>query len=803
MFRNYFKTAIRNILKQRIYSLINIIGLSIGIASFVLIGLYIADELSYDRYHEKSDRIYRLVNVYDFNGVGENSASAPFPVAFTLKNEYPGLIEEVCRVFNFQVSRSLVEYHEKSFNEREIFFADSTFFELFDYEFIMGDPETALQESNSVVITQKAAKKYFGDENPMGRVLRYDDRLNLSITGLIKDVPMQSHFQFGLMASMSTVRQITHGQLPRTWVWNPCWTYVLLKEGASPQALEKDLGNFVNRYFYDAEKENISLYLQSLEDIHLKSKLDYEIEPNNDIGNIYILAAIAFFLLIIASINFMNLATATSAGRSKEIGVKKVVGADRKQIIRQFLGESVLMSFFAMIIAMLLIELSLSTFNDFTAKEISLSRLLQPAYFGALLLITVFTGFLSGIYPAFYLSSFKPVKVLKGKISKGAKSGRSRKILVIMQFAISIALIISTFIAYDQISHIRNADLGFKKDNIIIIPINRTNIAEDFIEFKREIQQNPDIYSVTAMDDILGKAHNTHEFRPEGYPEDKWNFYPALVVHHDFVKTFDIEIIAGRDYSEFHKTDPMKGLLINEAMVKHLGWKSPEDALGKKLKTIRGDEQVIGVTNNFNVASLHQSAGPFALNMKEQEWSINWFTNFMAVRYIPGKEKEVLAFLEKKWNEREGQRPFEYSFLQNELRQLYEGEEKLGKLSLVFTALIIFIAALGLFGLASFMAEQRTKEIGIRKVLGARPYTIVRLMSIDFMKLVLIATLIAWPLSYLFMDNWLQNFAYRTRIDLLLFILAAVISAMIALLITGYKAYLASRTNPVDTLKYE
>mgnify|MGYP006277518275 CR=1 FL=1 len=803
MIGNYFKTALRNILKHKSYSLINIIGLSIGIACFVLIGLYIADEMSYDRYHEKSDRIYRVVNVYDFDGVGENSASAPFPVAFTLKNEYPGLIKNVVRIFDFQVSRSLVEYKDKSFNERNLFFADSTFFNIFDYEFVKGDPETALQEANSVVITETAARKYFGDEEPMGRVLRYDDRVNLKVTGLIRDVPLQSHFQFSLVASMSTIRQITRGQLPRTWVWNPCWTYVLLKEGVAPEEIDKDLPNYVNKFFYDAEKENISLYLQPLEDIHLKSKLDYEIEPNNDIGNLYILAVIAFFLLVIAAINFMNLATATSTGRSKEIGIKKVVGAYRKQIIRQFLGESIMMSFFAMIVALFLIELALPAFNDFTGKEISLSRLFHPVYMGALLLITLLTGFLSGVYPAFYLSSFKPVQVLKGKVSKGAKSGKSRKVLVVMQFAISIALIISTFIAYDQISYIRNADLGFKKDDIIIVPINRTNIAEGFKEFKNELQNNPDIYSVTAMDDILGKAHNTHEFRPEGYPEDKWNFYPALVVHYDFLKTFDIKVIAGRDYSELHKTDPMKGLLINEAMVRHLGWGSPEKALGKKLITIRGDERVIGVTENFNVTSLHQPAGPFALNMKEEEWSIHWFTNFMAVRHIPGKEKEVLAYLEKKWKEREGERPFEYSFLEDELSQLYEGEEKLGSLSLIFAVLIIFIAALGLFGLASFMAEQRTKEIGIRKVLGAQTLSIIRLMSFDFMKLVLIATLISWPLSYIFMDNWLENFAYRTQINLPAFVLAALIALTIAMSITSVKAYFASQTDPVDTLKYE
>ncbi|MCF8228788.1 MAG: ABC transporter permease [Bacteroidales bacterium] len=803
MWKIYIKSAFRNIIKQKFYTFINITGLSIGIACFILIGLYITDELSYDKYHEKAGRIYRVVNVYDFNGVGENSASAPFPVAFTMKEEYPGMIENVVRVFNFQAPRSLVVYKEHKFNERNFFFADSTFFEVFDHEFVEGDPETALNEINSVVITEKAARKYFGEEEPLGKILRFESALNLKVTGVIKDVPVQSHFNFDFIASMASVRNMYGGSLPRTWVWNPCWTYLVLKKKADPEKLEAAFPDFVNKFFYDAEKENISLYLQPLTDIHLKSKLDYEIEPNNSISNIYILAAIGIFMLLIAGINFMNLATATSSGRSREIGIKKVVGAYRGQIIRQFFGESILLTFFAMVLALLIVELILPAFNTFTGKEISLSVLLQPAYIAALILLVLISGIFSGFYPAVYLSSFRPVSVLKGKISKGAKSGLGRKVLVVLQFAISIALIIATFVAFDQIRYMRSADLGFNKEHVIIVPINRTAVAGQYPAFKREIENNANIISATTVDDIFGSAHNTHEFRPEGFPEDKWNFYPALVVAYDFVKTFGIKIIAGRDYNEANKTDPVKGILINEAMVRHMGWENPEASLGKKFKSLQGDERVIGVTNNFNATSLHEAAGPFVLNMKETPGAIMFFTKYLCVRYIPGNEKEVISFLASRWNEYEKERPFEYSFLGDELSKLYKDEENLGRLSVIFTFLIIFIAALGLFGLASFMAEQRTKEIGIRKVLGAGVGSIIRIISAEFIKLVIVATIIAWPISYLLMDTWLQDFAYRTSINYLFFIYAALIALAIAMMITSARAYFASQTNPVDTLKYE
>lgn len=803
MFRNYVKTTFRNLIKHKTYSLINILGLATGIASFLIIYLYISDELSYDRYHTRANNIYRLVNVYDFEGVGENSASSPFPVAFTLKNEFPDMISNVVRVFNFQSPRSFVEYQDNKFNEKRFFFADSTFFEIFDYEFIKGNSKTALNENGAVVITTSMAEKYFGNGDPMGQTIRFETRLELHVTGVIKDIPDQSHFKFDFIGSMSSLRSQFGGKLPQTWVWNPCWTYLQLNKNVNPKAIEARFPEFIQKYFYDAEKENITLYLQALTDIHLKSKLDYEIEPNNDIGSVYIFSAIAVFLLLIAVINYMNLATATSTSRAKEIGIKKVNGAYRLQLIRQFLGESTFLSFIALIFALIIAESALPFFNDLTGKSISLITIFEFQNILFLIFIGLLIGFLSGIYPSFYLSSFDPVTVLKSKLRMGSKSGLPRKILVVLQFTISIMLIIGTVIIRKQLNFMQRSDLGFEKENVIVVPINRTPVANIFPAFKRELLNNSNIVSVTAMDDIFGASHNTHEFRPEGFPEDKWQFYPAMVVNYDFVKTFEIQILAGRDYSEENKTDPSKGILINEAMVKHLGWESPEKALGKKLRSLNGEERVIGVFNDFHPTSLHEHTGPFVLNMKEYPGEILWFLKYLVVKVHPGSENNALAFIEKMWNKTAPGRPFEYFFLDKELANLYKDEENLSKLSLIFSLIVLFIAVLGLLGLSSFLADQKTKEIGIRKVLGATSLSIVKTISKEFVWLILLSCFISWILGYLIMTDWLNRFPYQTTINWIIFIMAAVFALFVALAITSFRAFLASRANPVITLKYE
>lgn len=799
----FFRTAIRYLIKRRTYSLINVIGLAIGISSFILIMIYVMDELGYDRYHERSDDIYRIAQLYDFEGVGENSASLPFPVAFTLKNDFPGLVENICRLYNFQAPRSLVEYGEHKYNERRFFFADSTFFEIFKHKFIQGDPATALDEVNAVVITKSMAVKYFADEDPMGKILKFEEVAPLKVSGVIEDVPTQSHYIFDFIGSMSSVKAAYGGRLPQTWVWNPCWTYMLLAEGATPDMLEKEFAGFVEKYFYDAEKDNVTLYLQSLTSIHLESRLDYEIEQNSNRSYIYILTSIALFLLLIAAINFMNLSTATSGNRAREIGIKKAIGISRYRLISQFMGESFILTYISLLLAIIVVELTIPAFNTFTGKDFELSILLQPVYIVALVLLGLLTGFFAGIYPAFYLSAFKPLSVLSGEHGLSRNSGFARKLLVVLQFTISISLIIGTMVIFNQLNYLKNASLGFNKENIMVVPINRTPIARSYEAFSKELMQDSKILNVTAMDDIFGAAHNTHEFRPEGFPEDQWQFYPALVVQWNFLNTFGIKTLAGRDYQETNTSDPATGILINEAMVRHMGWESNEDALGKKFRSLNGDERVIGVINDFHVTSLHEASGPFILNMKENPPEIRWFLKYVAIKYQAGKEQEVIDLVNTVWNNYAPTRPFEYSFLDQELKKLYADENNLSTLSFIFTILILIIAGLGIFGLVSFMAEKRTREIGIRKVMGAGSLHIIKLLSVEFFWLITIASFLAWVVSWLVISDWLAHFAYRTSLNWVMFLIAALIAMALALIITAIKAWFASRTNPVDTLKYE
>ena len=803
MLIHFFKTAIRYLIKRKTYSLINVIGLAIGIASFILIMLYVMDELGYDRYHERADDIYRIAQLYDFEGVGENSASLPFPVAFTLKNEYPGLVENICRIYNFQAPRSLIEYGEMKFNERRFFFADSTFFEIFNHRFIQGDPATALDEINAVVITESMARKYFGGEDPMGMILKFEEVAPLKVSGVIADVPTQSHFIFDFMGSMASVKGAYGGKLPKTWVWNPCWTYMVLAKGARPEMLEEKFPAFIEKYFYDAEKDNVTLYLQALTDIHLESRLDYEIEQNNNSSYIFILSSIAIFLLLIAAINFMNLSTATSGSRASEIGIKKAMGVSKHRLITQFLGESLILTYISLLLAIIVVELTIPAFNTFTGKDFELATLLLPEYVISLLILGLAVGIFSGIYPAFYLSSFNPLNVLNGAHGLSQNSGLARKILVVIQFIISINLIIGTMVIFNQLNYLKSANLGFNKDNIMVVPVNRTPIVQSYDAFSKELMQDSRIFNVTAMDDIFGAAHNTHEFRPEGFPEDQWQFYPAMVVMWNFVETFDIKVVAGRNYSETNKSDPAKGILINEAMVRHMGWESNVDAIGKKFRSLSGEERVMGVINDFHVTSLHEASGPFVLNMKENPGEIAWFLKYVAIKYQAGKEQEVISLVNKVWMNYAPSRPFEYTFLEQELKKLYADEDNLSFLSLIFTILILIIAGLGIFGLVSFMAEKRTKEIGIRKVLGAGTMHIVKLLSIEFFWLICIASVLAWVVSWLVISDWLNHFAYSTSLNWVMFLCAALIVMAIALIITAIKAWFASKTDPVDTLKCE
>lgn len=801
MFRNYFIISVRNLVRNRFYSAINIAGLAIGLACFVLSMLYVNDELKYDRFHRKADRIYRVCEELNTEGSGENSSSVPFPVAPAMMNDYGHLIEKAVRFFNFQDTRHALHYEEKNFNESNIYVVDSSVFELFDFPLERGDPATALLRPQTIVLSQDLAVKYFGQTDPVGKIIKYDGVVNLEVTGVMKPLPPQSHMQFDALISFSSLPHMLGWQYGKNWVWNPCWTYILLRPGADPGEIEREFPDFVQKYYPDFLKNAVRHYLQPLTGIHLDSRLAYEMRPNGDADNIYIFSLTGIFILVIAAINFMNLSTARSAKRSMEIGIRKVLGAHRGQLIRQLLVESVIVSLLAVLLSLLLIELLLPFFNSIAGKEL---RIGGEGSVWLLLLLSgagLVTGLLSGIYPAFYLSSFEPVQVLRKKVPGHPGRVPLRKLLVVLQFTVSLILITSTWVIYRQLNYLRSAHLGFDKEQVLVLPV-RPPMFKQYDAFISQLRENSSVLNVTYMNDLIGKHHNTHEYNYPGMEPDKWVYFPSLLVDEEFIPTMNMQLLAGRNFSKDFPRDDSLAVIINEAMLERMGWKSPEEALGKQFFTPSGSEKVVGIVKDFHFEPLHNPVGPFVLDMPHRRLKIFW-TRHIAIRLAPGNLTQQLAGLEETWNGISKDFPFDYFFLRDDLNNQYVAQEKLARLFTGFSCLTVFIACLGLLALSAYSAEQRTKEIGIRKTMGASVISIVQLLSVDFMKLVLLANLIALPLTWLLMQAWLENFAFRIPIPAAAFLVAAFISLFISFFTLSIQSVRAALTNPIQSLRYE
>lgn len=804
MLRHFLTVAARNILKHFNYSLLNIMGLAIGIASFLFILIFVNDELGYDRFHQDYDRIFRMNRLYNANEINEDAATCSFPFGPALAEAYPDMVESVVRFFDFQVSEFLFEYERDStevlkFNEEWFYLADSNVFELFTFPLIEGDPKTALDEPNKIVLSASTAKRYFGDEPALGKVLTAEEGIEMEVTGVMQDVPAQSHFKLDILGSMSTFKQLNGGQMPQTWIWNPCWTYLKLREHIEPQQLEARMPDFYLAHYPDFQDQKITLYLQPLQDIHLQSHHVYEMHPNSNLSYIRILLGIGIFVLALACINFMNLATANSAGRGREIGLKKVIGARRAQLVIQFLGEAMVLSLVALLLAAIMVEFLLPQFNHFTGKEIERGIIVRPLSLLAGLSLMLAVGLFSGFYPAIYLSNL-PTRHLKEHLSTGRSRGTARKILVITQFLISIALIIGTISAYSQLNYLRKADLGFDRDQIILLP-TKFNLALHFESFSQELKKHEDILNVTGMEDIIGVNHNTRPFVVEGMFEDQPFYYPAFLVRFDFIETFDIEVIEGRPFSRDFPADTAEAIMINESMVKHLGWTN-EEAIGKAIRS-DGNERVIGVFNDFNALSLHKPASNFVLDLMGNPAGAAFMTRYMAVKVNTDDYQSVLGYIKRVWEEFAPTRPFEYSFLDEELNALYKDESKFSKLSIILTVLAIFIAMLGLIGLTSFLVERKTREICVRRVHGATVRNVNALLSREFLWLILIANLISWPIAYVGVKGWLEGFSKHIQMQWFVFAISALLTVLITLAVTSAHAYRASMLNPADTLKYE
>ncbi|OQY05327.1 MAG: hypothetical protein B6I20_01525 [Bacteroidetes bacterium 4572_117] len=803
MLKNYIILTFRKIFRFRTYSLINILGLSIGLASFIIIMLYVFDEYSYDRYHENSDKIFRVTSVMDFNGVGEESSSQPFPMGAALLKEYPEYIENYVRFFNLQKSVFTVVYEEQIFNEKRFFYTDTSIFNVFDYQLISGDKDSVLVRPFTMVITKSTALKYFGNEDPIGKVLKVDNYFEFEITGVVADVPQQSHFEFDFLASFNTLSHMLRNEKTlKSWIWNPCWTYVLLKEDKQAENLEAKLTEFGNKYLKINEGDTYNLFLQPLTDIHLKSHLDYEIQKNNKEEYVKILMIIAILILVIASINFINLATAGAANRAKEIGVKKIVGAAKIQLIIQFLVESLIITFISLLIAISLVEFFLPAFGAISGKVISYDFRFRFETISGLIILGFITAFISGIYPALFMSGIKPIRLLQGVIRQGSNSTKFRKILVLIQFSISILLIIGTIGIFKQLKYLHTADLGFENKQIIILSSENGNMAWKFEKFKKLLLEKKVIQNVTGMDYVIGQSHNTHEFIPEGYPEDDYQFYPSLYVRSGFVKTFDIDIITGRDFSEDENAGGNE-VLVNEEMVKYLNYENNDSILGKTFKTMRGALQVVGVISNINVTSLHTKVEPFIISMQSTRAARINQTKFIAIQVEEEYVDQSLKYIETLWDKYEPERPFEYFFLKDELDQHYVGEDILADLAGIFTFLSILIASLGIWALTAYITEYRTHEIGIRRALGASVFSILKLINKEFIYILVLSNIIAWPIAYYALKTWIDSFAYRTEISAWIFLLAFVISFFNAVITISQKSISVAAKNPIDALKYE
>ena len=813
MLKNYFKIALRNLVKQRFYSLINIFGLAIGSAACLLITLFVLDELSYDRFNEKADRIQRVHLSYQMGGQSGDFAVAAAPLARTVVETYP----EIENAVRFRTQGSYTVYRgEHAYQEKEVTFADSSLFSVFTLPLLHGNPRTALAQPNTLVISATSAEKYFGADweqlPPLGETLLVGrDKEPYQVTGVFADIPSNAHFHFGMFLSMPSLEE----SQTEIWLSNNFYTYLLLREGTDVDALQTKLNETFETYaapqieqYANASYEEFlgagnyfKYQLQPLTDIHLHSDLGAEIEANGDIRYVYIFSAIALFVLLIACVNFMNLSTARSAGRAKEVGIRKTLGSVRQQLIGQFLVEAMLISFLALLLAILLSEAALPFFNDLADKQLSI-RYLHPWYFLPLLLGAVaLIGLLAGSYPAFFLSAFRPAAVLKGKLAGGINRSWLRSGLVVMQFGISMVLITGTVVIYQQLNHIRSKKLGYDKEHVLVVH-NTYYLGEQAETFKNEALREPSVVAATLTGYLPANAfsnNNSAIFPGKNADSDRTTSLPWFYVDYDYIPTMGMELTSGRNFSRAFATDSST-LIINEAAARYFF--DDADPLGQELSAfgeVPGSFEtftVIGVVEDFHYSTMREKIMPMVI-------ALHGNTSALSLRVQPGQEAAAVAALETQWNRFMPDLPFEYSFLDERFNDTYKAEAKLGTIFTVFCSLAIFIACLGLFGLAAYTAEQRTKEIGIRKVLGASVGSLVLLFSRDFTKLVLIALLMAIPISYFMMDRWLDDFAYRITLGVGTFLMAGGIALLIAWLTIGFQSVRAAVANPVDSLRSE
>lgn len=809
MIRNYLKIAFRNLLKYRFISFINLFGLTVGLTCCLLITTYILHELSYDKYHHEPQNVYRVTRAFRNPETGAPSLHlgtiAP-PFGPLLQNDFKE-IRTITRLL--PNGTTPMRYEDKMFNEQNVYFADENLFDVFKVKVVKGNPEKALSDPFCVMLSETVAKKYFGNDEPMNKMIRIDNNVNLMVTGVFESFPANTHIHPEIMVSFNTLKDSAiYGEqnLRTNWGNNSFFTYLLMPEGFKPENMEAQFPAFLDKHMpHDPEakyktSEWTSLSLQKLTDIHLRSHTDFEAEENGDIKRVYVFSAIALFVLLIACINYMNLSTARSALRAREIGVRKVVGAQRKEIIAQFLSESILVSYMALLLAFALTWVALPWLNKLSGQALSADLLLSWEVLVPVLLVPFVVGILSGIYPALFMSSFRPVMVLKGMFKVGGGNISFRQVLVTLQFAISIILIISTAVVFKQLRYMQQKSLGFDKEHVVTVPYN-SGLSERWDAFRNELLANINIKDAGRSSriptgrllDAMGSQIDRGDSLAPTNADIKF-----VSADHNFITTYGVKIVAGRNFSRDFSTDT-GSFLLNEAAVRVLGLKSNEDALGKNFQYGNRRGKLIGVFNDFHFESMHQKIVPLVLLVPRNQNNYGNISLKISGNNIPA----ALTHIEKTWRKFLPEVPYQYTFLDENFNRLYQAEQRQGTLFTVFACIAIFIACLGLFGLSAFAITQRIKEIGIRKVLGADVSTIVTLLSKDFLKLVAIAAVIAFPVAWYAMNNWLQDFAYRISIPVWIFLVAGILAALVALATISFQAIKAALANPVKSLRTE
>lgn len=801
MLKNYLKIAWRNIRKNRLYSFVNITGLTIGIASCLLIGIYVWNELTYDDFNTNKDRIARVTMVYQFSGTKDEIAVTGTKAGPEFKRRFPQ-VEAYVRTMKDALS---LANGTKAFDEKDVLYADKDFFSIFSFPLLKGNPETVLDAPGKIVLTEKAARKYFGTENPIGKTLRVNGGKDYEVTGIAGDAPLNSQVQYNVIISFKSI----WGADRERWTEANYVTYLLLKRADQIKPLDKQLKLYGEKmkeqefHLQAGSTDYVSFNLEPLQSVHLHSAVKGGLEPAGNITYIYVLSVVALLILLIACVNYTNLATAQSVGRGTEIGIRKVMGAGKMQLLKQFLGESLVLTIIALLLAFIVSAAILPLFNAVTNKSFSVDQFLSPAFIGAALLLCLVVSIISGAYPAFVLSNTKLVSILKSGLQISHSGGGIRKVLIIFQFVIAVFLTAATIIVLNQVSYIQRKDLGYNREQIIVLPVDyKTRGVYD--QLKYDVKNNPNVLSVTGSYEgpvSIGWGDGITADDGSGKKELSLNATPVDL---DYLRTMGMQLVAGRDFirNDFLLQDTSNNYsnyrsayILNENAVKQLGW-TPEQAIGKTIQ--KGSPgSVVGVVKNFNFESLHTPVGPLLIFLDTS------MVREMYVKIKPEQAASTIAALEKIWQSRVLHRPFDYHFLDEDFSALYKEEQRTAKLFSLFSGLAIALACSGLFALAAFTTVQRTKEIGIRKVLGADIANITFLVAKQFLVLVAIAILIATPLAWLAGNSWLQNFAYRADIHWWIFIIAGATAVIIALSAVSYHAVRAALANPVKSLRTE